>query len=41
VEKHTVTATELVEEGIKEGQKENNVAPPLEENIEFMKTVQL
>jgi hypothetical protein len=41
VEKHAVTATELVEEGIKEGQKENDVAPPLEENIEFMKTVQL
>jgi hypothetical protein len=42
IEKYTVTATELVEEGIKEGQKENDVAPPhLEENIEFMKTVQL
>jgi hypothetical protein len=33
VEKHAVTATELVEEGIKEGQK-NEVAPPLEENNE-------
>jgi hypothetical protein len=41
VEKHTVAATELVEEGIKEGQKENEVAPPLEENIEFTKMVQL
>jgi hypothetical protein len=34
VEKHAVAATELVEEGIKEGQKENEVAPPLEENNE-------
>jgi len=34
VEKHAVTTTELVEEGIKEGQKENEVAPPLEENNE-------
>jgi hypothetical protein len=34
VEKHTVAATELVEVGIKEGQKENEVAPPLEENNE-------
>eukprot|EP00979_Chaetoceros_neogracilis_P005300 scaffold957_cov180-Chaetoceros_neogracile.AAC.4 len=33
-EKHAVTTTELVEEGIKEGQKENEVAPPLEENNE-------
>jgi hypothetical protein len=41
VEKHTVAATELVEEGIKEGQKENEVAPPFEENIEFTKMVQL
>jgi hypothetical protein len=28
IEKYTVAATELVEEGIKEGQKENDVAPP-------------
>jgi hypothetical protein len=41
VEEHTFAATELVEVGIKEGQKENEVVPPLEENIEFMKTVQL
>jgi len=41
IEKYTVAATELVEEGIKEGQKENDVAPHLEENIEFMKTVQV
>jgi hypothetical protein len=34
VEEYAVTATELVEEGIKEGQKENVVAPPLEENNE-------
>jgi hypothetical protein len=34
VEKHSVAATELVEEGIKDGQKENEVAPPLEENNE-------
>jgi hypothetical protein len=34
VEKHTVAATELVEVGIKEGQKENEVAFPMEENNE-------
>jgi|EP00979_Chaetoceros_neogracilis_P003857 hypothetical protein len=34
VEEHAVAATELAEEGIKEGQKENEVAPHLEENNE-------
>ena len=34
VEKHAVAATELVEEGIKEGLSLGEVAPPLEENNE-------
>jgi hypothetical protein len=34
VEEHAVAATELVEVGIKEGQKENEASPPLEENNE-------
>eukprot|EP00979_Chaetoceros_neogracilis_P002778 scaffold453_cov278-Chaetoceros_neogracile.AAC.28 len=35
VEEHTVAATELVEEGIKEGLSLGEVAPPLEENNEI------